>query len=136
MADRFFSYYKSLAFMDHGKRRIRDMGGRKMKYHHDIDIVCAVASYNLGPDPVRRAFVFEVFAIEPGHILMPVTGRHWREAGHPTRLELVAMVPQPYERIIHLTERMMTGHTAVDEMDDFLRSKGHQIPHVRPRSHP
>lgn len=126
MSHRFFAYYKSLVFNDHGQMRTRTMGGRKMKYHHDIEVVCKVAQYNLGRNPMARAYVFEVFPVVPGHVLTPPPGLYWNEVKYPTRLELVATVPQSHERFITLTERAM-GARPVDQMDAFLRERGHRL---------
>ena len=131
---RFFAYYGSRFFNERGVWVERTIGGRKMKYHQDLEVVRRVARANLRARTDAKAYIFEVFPIEEGHVLRPTPERNnngkwsqWAEAKRPTRLVFVEEVTHAEERLITITERVMTGRKSVDDMDDFLRSRGHQL---------
>lgn len=115
---RFFAYYGSRFYTERGVLKERTAGGRKMRYHQNLDIVRRVAQNNLRPTTDARAYIFEVFPLEESHVLKPTperdgTGKwsRWAEASKPTRLVFVEEVTHTKERLLHITERIMVGMT-------------------------
>lgn len=107
---RFYCYYGSRFYTDNGVRVERAFGGRKMKYHHDIEVVRCVLLNKLRPVPRARGYIYEVFPIEPGHVLRPVPAdaKHWWGAGKRTRLVFVEEVKHGEDRLIRLVEQVMS----------------------------